>query len=183
MYGIESRSILNDLNYFKLCESMCVDIMHDVLEGVGQLEIKNFLNYYFQNNQNITLQELNRRIEIFNYGLIDRAIKPIIIILDKQGNLINQRAMQMECLLRYFPFILVELSESYRLKHKVIMLPMKCIKIFAPVISQPMIHRLNDLISEHHKHYMQQFNANLTPKHHFMVHGIAHTFMVDEVRR
>lgn len=40
--GIKEVSCLNSLNsmFFQLTENICVDIMHDILEGVALLEVK-----------------------------------------------------------------------------------------------------------------------------------------------
>ena len=39
-FGIKRKSILNTLQYFNIAENYAVDIMHDILEGVGQYEVK-----------------------------------------------------------------------------------------------------------------------------------------------
>lgn len=41
-FGFKRWSLLNDLNYFKLGDSLSVDVMHDILEGCVPLELKLF---------------------------------------------------------------------------------------------------------------------------------------------
>ncbi|KAK9736427.1 hypothetical protein QE152_g12491 [Popillia japonica] len=105
IYGIKRRSLLNDLQYFKLCESLSVDIMHDILEGVVPLEIKLLIVDLVKNNV-IPLDNLNERIRLFNYGELNRCVKPGPIMLEKRGNLIGQNAAQSWCLVRFLPLIL-----------------------------------------------------------------------------
>lgn len=50
VYGLKSRSSLNNLNHFKLCANPSVDIMDDLLEDIIQLEIKLFLKFFISVN-------------------------------------------------------------------------------------------------------------------------------------
>ena len=38
--GVKRSCSLNSLKYFNTCENFSVDIMHDILEGVAQYEMK-----------------------------------------------------------------------------------------------------------------------------------------------
>ena len=44
-YGINRRSILMDLAYFDICQCLIPDVMHDILEGCLQYELKLLLQY------------------------------------------------------------------------------------------------------------------------------------------
>ena len=55
-YGVVKDSILNTLQYFHVTEGLVPDIMHDVLEGSAQMEVKGLIKYLI-NNGNITLQD------------------------------------------------------------------------------------------------------------------------------
>lgn len=44
--GIKEDSCLNSLNYFHVTENVCVDIMHDILEGVALVEVKLILKHF-----------------------------------------------------------------------------------------------------------------------------------------
>ena len=44
-YGINRNSVLNQLSYFHVCDgSLLTDVMHDILEGVLQYEVKLLLH-------------------------------------------------------------------------------------------------------------------------------------------
>lgn len=90
MHRIKFKSVINDLKYFKFYDCISVDIMHDILEGVAQLQIKLFLKALVEERK--SLQVVNSRIHSFNYGLIEMPKKPSKITLEKVGNSIGQRA-------------------------------------------------------------------------------------------
>jgi len=61
--GINRDSVLNELNYFHVCDgSLLPDVMHDILEGALQYETKLLLHKMIDNGI-ITLQEFNSRLE------------------------------------------------------------------------------------------------------------------------
>lgn len=41
--GVTNQCIINELTFFNLFDIMTVDVMHDLLEGVCQFEVKLFL--------------------------------------------------------------------------------------------------------------------------------------------
>lgn len=47
--GIKSKSFLFDLTYFKPCENVTVDIMHDFLEGICQRDLNLFFHFCDKN--------------------------------------------------------------------------------------------------------------------------------------
>lgn len=68
--GLKHNSILNSLSYFNVSDNFVFDIMHDILEGVAQYEIKllfEYLNQNFISNENIL-----QRVYAFNYGCMDK---------------------------------------------------------------------------------------------------------------
>ena len=54
------------MQYFNTCENFAVDIMHDILEGVAQYEIKLLILHLIE--KYTTSKEIDRRIKSFNYG-------------------------------------------------------------------------------------------------------------------
>lgn len=74
VYGVKRSCLLNSLQYFNTADNFSVDIMHDILEGVAQLEVKLVLEYLQENFS--TAEELAARIESFNYGYMERRNRP-----------------------------------------------------------------------------------------------------------
>jgi hypothetical protein len=109
MYGVNSRSALLNLTHFDMCGGgMVPDIMHDILEGVLQLEMKLLLRQLIK-NKDIDLTSINDKIRDFELGYIEVKDRPSNIDAtslndDKDGKL-GQSATQMWLLGRLFPIM------------------------------------------------------------------------------
>lgn len=174
-HGIKSRSVLNNFEFLKFGINLSADIMHDFLEEICQLELKLFLKFLIQKKLT-SIKEVNERIVTFDYGLQNRANKPSPICLDKAGHLIGQRAAQTYCLLIFFPLIISDITQKldhgidYN-KWKVILLLIEIVKIvFAPTLYDTLVINLENLIENHHKLFLNEYNTHLTPKHHIITH-------------
>ena len=67
-----------------------VDVMHDVLEGVLQLEISCLLNVLIGELRLFTLDSLNKRISNFPYGRdVSDPPKPLSNLKFKMGGTVN----------------------------------------------------------------------------------------------
>ena len=80
-YGINRCSILNQLRHFNVVSGALVpDVMHDLLEGVLQYEVKLQLAQFILEDCYFTLEQLNHRIVSFELGYseleIDRHKSP-----------------------------------------------------------------------------------------------------------
>lgn len=169
-FGIKELSILNELTYFTLSNSSSVDIMHDLLEGVVQFEIKHLL-LHLTSTKIINIEEINRRIFVFNYGRIDRCTKPSPINLEKSGHNIGERAAQTWTLIRYLPLILGDLiSKCDKNIWKIISLLLQIMCIcFSPTVPLVAIDKLEKLIYDHHI-LVKRYFGHVLPKHHIMIH-------------
>lgn len=76
--GLKRHSVLNNLSFYHVSDNVAVDIMHDVLEGVGPYEMKPVLNSLIE-QKHLTLEKLNYRITCFDYGFCDNSNKPSAI--------------------------------------------------------------------------------------------------------
>ena len=71
------NSVLNKLRYFHVCDgSLLPDIMHDLLEGVLQYEVKFMLNTMIYTEQYFSLSYLN-------YGTWNPKIVPHLLMKPK----------------------------------------------------------------------------------------------------
>lgn len=170
--GVKGNSCLNSLQYFHVTENTCVDIMHDVLEGVAPLEVKLLLRHFIYEEKLFTLEQLNQRIAGFDYGYMNEKNKPSAIInLRSSENAVRQTASQMWCLLQVLPFLVGDfINREDQFWHLFILLREICSIIFAPVVSVGLAVFLKQLIIDHHTLYKKLFCQNLIPKHHFMIH-------------
>lgn len=91
-YGINCDSILNKSRYFHVTEGLVPDVMHDVLEGALELEMKQLLKVCIS-RKSLSLTTLNDAIESFPYIGADASNKPSPIpskTLSSQDNLLKQ---------------------------------------------------------------------------------------------
>ncbi len=79
VYGIYRNSILNSSSFFHVVDGLAPDIMHDVLEGSLQYEVKELLKYVIYEKKWMTLAMVNEKIDRFPYMQSDKANKPAII--------------------------------------------------------------------------------------------------------
>ena len=77
-YGLNEDSVLHQSLYFHVSEGLTPDIMHDVLEGCLQFELKEMFKV-FVSKKVISLSDLNHAIQSFSYGMSDIKNKPSLI--------------------------------------------------------------------------------------------------------
>ena len=75
-YGVNRRSVLDDLTYFDVCKCFPQDIMHILLEGVVPYETKFLLKLLIDGEKCLTLKELKSRMDSFDYGYMNTRNKP-----------------------------------------------------------------------------------------------------------
>ena len=76
-HGINRDSILNELAYFHVCSGALVpDIMHDVLEGVLQHEVKQMLRVMVYEEDYFTVAVLNACLENLELGYMESDDRP-----------------------------------------------------------------------------------------------------------
>jgi len=63
------------VSFYHMSDNVAVDIMYDVLEGVGPYELKLVLNS-LNEQKHLTLEKLNYRITSFDYGFYEKRNKP-----------------------------------------------------------------------------------------------------------
>ena len=77
LYGINRDSVLNELTYFNVCEGgLLPHIMHDILEGALQYEMKLMLKVFIRDEKYFSLSELNTRIENIDLGNMESKDRP-----------------------------------------------------------------------------------------------------------
>ena len=96
-YGINRNSILNQLNYFHVCDgSLLPDIMHDILEGALQYETKLMLQTFVNVKHYFTLEEFNSRMENLELGYTESKNRPTLLshkTLNSESNSLKQNGL------------------------------------------------------------------------------------------
>lgn len=110
--GIKGPCVLNDSRYFHISRNKVFDIIHDLLCGICPMVIKLVLHQYIIIQKIFSVQYFNGVISAFNYGYVERKNKPsanfTVGMLSRKDHTLCQKAAQMWCLTRTFPFLLSE---------------------------------------------------------------------------
>lgn len=172
--GLKRDSVLNNLSFYHVSDNVAVDIMHDVLEGVGPYEVKLVLSSLIE-QKHLTLEKLNYRITSFDYGFCDKSNKPSVISKSDLRNLegsMRQSASQMWCLLRLLPTMIGDLIPQGNKHWELLLLLLLCMEfIFSPSLTVSATLYLSKIIEEHHSLFLELYpHLHLRPKHHFMLH-------------
>ncbi len=170
VYGIKRDSSLNTLQYFHVCSNFSFDIMHDILEGVAQYELKLLFGYLTEHF--ISKNDLLSRIYSFDFGYTERRNRPTNVNLEHGGNSIGLNSIQTLCLVRNTPLLFGDLVPPGNPNWNLLLILLHIINIvFSPVVTYGMTVFLKHLISEHHQLFKLVYpQKRLIPKHHFMVH-------------
>jgi len=170
--GIKECCVWNDLVSFTVTDNFCVDIMHDMLEGVCKFDIGLILKQMIFGFNYLSIETLNNRIEAFNYGTLDIRSRPTLLSYENlRRGLIKMSASEMLCFTKYLGLIIGDLIpedsdlwELYKILRKILdIILCKSVRLADSVL-------LKTLISEHHTLYLKLFRSKLKPKHHHMVH-------------
>ena len=102
-FGLRYESAFNRGN-FHVVDRLPADIMHDLLEGILPYEMALLLQQLIAGGL-LTVQQLNRIINSWPYGTLDKQNKPVAISVSF-GDKIKQNAARTWCLLRLLPLMI-----------------------------------------------------------------------------
>ena len=201
LYGINRDSLLNELTYFHVCSGGLIpDIMHDILEGALQYEMKLMLKVFIIDEKYVTLSELNRQIEFFELGYMESKDRPSPISdatirahmglsknsLKQAGELHKKWAAFRKILKYFLLFIAAQLWLFGRILPLMIgdkipeeddywanfLRMMEIVdRLFCPNLVEDDAAYLQALISDHHHEFCHLYpDESVILKMHFMVH-------------
>ena len=174
-YDINKRSALCDLPDFDVTRQLPQDVMHTLLEGTVQYEVRLVLLHFIQTSE-LTLQQINGAINNHNYGYSEQSDKPgpirQSVFQTEEGYKVKYSASQTRLFLRILPFILGSMidfdSEYYVFLVEVIQIVNI---VFAPVIKDEIVTFLRELIAKHLAKFKELFpDKNIIPKQHYLLH-------------
>lgn len=169
--GIYKESKLNQISSFHVTQNFCIDIMHDLYEGVCHYDMCHIIKYYINTAQLFTLETLNRRKSNFNYGPIEYGnLSPDISINHLNNNHLKMSAREIMTFVHFFPLMIGDLIPE---NDEVWLFFLTLLKIVDMLLSysfnEKSIKYLKQLISKHNNDYIILFNDTLKPKHHILV--------------
>ncbi|XP_011879293.1 PREDICTED: uncharacterized protein LOC105568321, partial [Vollenhovia emeryi] len=173
MTGIKEKCVWDSIPSFSFVQSICFDIMHDLLEGVCGYDLSLILFDLICNKKYFSIETLNNRILYFDYGPVESGnAVPQITKEHLIAGKLKFSSSEMLCFVRHFGLMLGDLVpedvESWHLYLK--------LKSIVDIVSTPYVNLrslsyLSILISEQHEMYLTVFpNVTLKPKHHYMLH-------------
>lgn len=166
-FGVKRPCVFNEIGSFHILENLTVDVMHDILEGVGSFLIDESLKWMCQNG--FTEDDVVAKVRDFNYGPISKKNKPSILAWDKSK--LGQSAIQVYCLLTNFPFIFVERESDLIPIWRPVQTLLGIMQIvFSDLITESDLRTLTKLIAEHLSSVKSTFDCRLKVKHHILTH-------------
>ncbi len=174
-FGINRRSVLEELKNFSVVKNLPHDIMHDLFEGIVPRERKCILVEFCIRSNFFSVKTFNQRLVNFDYGQLELGDKPAEIdevSLKKPETNIRQSASQMLLLLMIIPFLVVDLIPQENHNWTCFLLLIKICQIcLSWQIDLNIIDYLEILIEEHHTLFTRIYpQLSVIPKMHYMVH-------------
>jgi len=166
--------MLHSSRFFHICKNLIFDPMHDIF--CGPIIIKLVLAHYVMELKFFKIQDFNDTLVSFNYGFVERKNKPSANfderILNQKGNTLNQKAMQIWCLLRAFPFLISDWVPKTDKHLQIILFLLKIMEIvFAPKVTINLMSYLKALITDFLQEFKKLFpTLNVINKFHQLMH-------------
>ncbi|XP_028417997.1 uncharacterized protein LOC114542721 [Dendronephthya gigantea] len=174
-YGLTQRSSLCQLPTFDVTQQLPQDIMHTLLEGVVQYEVRLVLLHYLQSGQT-SLSEINGAILSHEYGYSEISDKPTplkdTVFHGEERYKLKYNAAKAGLFLRLLPFFIGPFVDSNGPHYQFLIQLIQIVQlIFSPVIKLENIDYLAELIQQHLTTFKDLFpNCNIIPKQHYLLH-------------
>lgn len=158
---------------FHCTENIAYDLMHDLDEGSWNYDMCLLILKLIELKR-FTIDELNNRIQGFDYGYCEASNRPgILEIKNLKKRSLPFTAAETLCFVRHFgliigDYITVEDKQLWRFYEVIV----EIVNILlSPTVRCNDKILLRNLITEHHSLYLKLFpNETLKPKHHNMLH-------------
>lgn len=149
--GIYKECLLNQVIGFYVTQNFCVDIMHDLFEGVCHYDLCHIIRYYIDTAKLFSLETFNCRKMNFNYGPIEIGnISPPLTALHLKTNHLKMSAKEVMTFIHFFPLIIGDLIPENDEVWALVLLLIQIIDILLSyTFTESSISLLKQLISQH----------------------------------
>ena len=152
-YGIVERSLISKLSEFDITTQLPQDIMHVLLEGSVQYEVRYILQHYIDTGV-IKLVQLNSSFEKMYLGYPDERNRPPplknAVFNGQEKYKLKQTAKQARIYIKHLPFCLNPFVQCDNLHFQLLLQLISIVCIcFSPVISMDTIAELKNTIEMH----------------------------------
>lgn len=168
--GVKRYCALNDLQYFHITENISADILHDIYEGAMPFVLKHLIQFMLS-SKILKKNEIVGMVSFFDYGQQNQRNKPSILAVEKSN--MGQNGSQSKCLFNNFPFICAKFENDENLKRvwrNFETLARISQIIHSSEIGSNHLNELEDAVSELLNSIQIDFNVNLIPKLHNLLH-------------
>lgn len=169
--GVKERCVWLKVDGFRLFKQVGVDVMHDILEGVGKYVMGLVLNKYINRFKYFTLELLNTRLKTFEYGQ-DSRNKPVeLSMIHIQNCNIRLSASEMLTFIRYFSILIgdkIPGGDTYwalylKLREVLELAMLTSVWEGVHMVMQDCVSQLNEM-------YLLLSSEALKPKFHHLTH-------------
>lgn len=167
--GFKKISELHRLHGFEIETCTGVDGFHELDEGVIQLGLGR--GYSHLRTKGISESSLIEEVNCYDYGPLNNSHKPsnLKIYSDKLG----MSGTQKRTLLLHFPFIHghhFKTKEDKKILQTILDLITITRIVYKPTVLMSDYQLLKNVLKKHLTDVKHLFDANLTPKYHFLIH-------------
>lgn len=169
--GVKERCVWIKVDGFRLFEQVGVDVMHDILEGVGKYVMGLVLSKYINRFKYFSLELLNIRLETFSYGQ-DSRNKPVQLsmIHIKDCN-VRLSASEMLTLIRYFSVLIGDKIPGGDMYWALYLKLREVLEIVMLTSVWEGLHMvMQDSVTQLNEMYLLLSNEALKPKFHHLTH-------------
>jgi len=169
--GVHEKSVFNLVNSFHVVQNFSVDLMHDIFEGVCVYDMCHIILNLIKSGY-FNLETLNNRKQHFQYGESEIGnISPPLRILNSDNMHIKMSAREMQTFVHFFPLLVGDLVPENDQIWKFLLNLIQIIDLLLlSTFDIPVLFKLQKCIEYHNLKYVELFNDNLKPKHHFLTH-------------
>lgn len=170
--GIKELSAFNRLKFYHVAENFVVDPMHDLYShGICCYDLALVLRYMIQNLK-ISLQTINYRIQMFDYGDTEkRNMFRNITRENIKSASFKMTAREMQLFVHYFPLLFGDLfPQNNDVWDFVMSLVELTDLVLLPTFDSDILDTLEKQIVYHHTLYKTLFKEKFKPKYHILIH-------------
>lgn len=169
--GIHENSIFNSVNSFHVVENFAVDLMHDIFEGICVYDMSHIILNLIK-SEYFNLETLNNRKQYFQYGETEIGnISPLLKMVNLNHKNFKMSAREMQSFVHFFPLIIGDLVPENDQTWKFLVNLVEMIDLLlSSIFDNNTLTQLQKSIEYHNLKYVELFNDNLKPKHHFLTH-------------
>lgn len=169
--GISEASIVNFIDFCHVVNTVGVDIMHDIYEGIWHYDMCEII-LRFINEGYISLDKLNQLKTDFEYGEIEAGNKSPPITKERlEAQKLLMSASEMQCFVQHFGLMVGDYIPKVDPAWQFYLQIIRFIDlIYLPSYSDENLQELQETVHIMHSQYITTFNQKLKPKHHIVTH-------------